>query len=207
MEEMTKKERKMLRRQERTASQQSVRRTRKAKKLLVWGGVLLGIAFALFFGARFFTPVELGTDHSQAVLFEGASHVPDGTRVSYQSNPPTSGNHWSVPLRDGTYDTEKPDEAVVHSLEHGRVWVSYRPDIAQEAISQIKQAVGSTPQVILTPRQENDTDIALVAWTRLDAFNLNDQGEVDAKRITDFINRYRNKGPEYIPQNTGSTYE
>jgi len=151
---------------------------------------------------------NLGPDYSKDMPYEGANHVEEGTKVTYQSNPPTSGNHWGDPLLDGIYDTEKPDEAIVHSLEHGRVWISYQPSsLPQSAIDQLKIIASEEKRVILTPRALNETPIALAAWERLDTFSLDESGNVDTERVIDFIERYRDKGPEYIPQMTGKRYE
>lgn len=171
---------------------------------VVLGSVLLlgGIAFLVLNSQE-----ELGRDFSSQMAYEGDKHMPESTEITYQSNPPTSGNHWPVPLQDGVYQTEKPDEAVVHSMEHGRVWISYKPTIPQNIIEQLKE-LGSGQALIVTPREANDADIALAAWTRSDAFNLNADGTLDEKRIRDFIKRYKNKGPEFIPgHGGGKTYE
>ncbi|HEX9721808.1 MAG TPA: DUF3105 domain-containing protein [Candidatus Paceibacterota bacterium] len=185
------------------------------KQILLWGGVGILVAGGLVALFTFTNPSgapqaeePTGPDYSQAMPHEGATHVAEGTEVSYQSNPPTSGSHWPIPLLDRMYDTEKPDEALVHSLEHGRIWVSYKPDVGGEVIEALKDILGNQARVILTPRAANDTDIALAAWTRLDAFDLEQLAlsEVEG-RILDFIARYRDKGPEYVPQMTGKTYD
>ena len=180
---------------------------RKAKNLAVWTVSLGVIAVVGWFGIQALTPEPLGVDYSRVMPQEGMVHVQEGTRVLYQSNPPASGNHWAIPLRDGIYDVEKPDEAAIHSLEHGRVWITYKPDIGQRAVEALKDAVKGQSGVMMSSRVANETDIALAAWTRLDTFNLSEDGMFDARRVKDFILRYRNKGPEYVPQNTGSTYE
>lgn len=55
----------------------------------------------------------------------GRDHVPSGTPVTYNSNPPTSGPHNEKWERAGIYDQVLPDEKLVHSLEHGYVIISY----------------------------------------------------------------------------------
>ena len=205
-EQLSKRERKDLRRQERREGQTHERKMRKGKKLVVLALLLGAILVAGWFGIQALTPEPLGEDYSRAMPHEGGTHVQEGTQVLYQSNPPTSGNHWPVPLRDGIYDEEKPDGAVIHSLEHGRVWITYKPDIGQDAIAALQDAVKGQFGTITGPRETNETDIALAAWTRLDTFNLREDGTLDVKRVREFIQRYRNKGPEYVPQNTGRTY-
>ncbi|MDP2735433.1 MAG: DUF3105 domain-containing protein, partial [bacterium] len=199
-QQLTKKERKAAKRQEKAEGRERDQRMRKTKKMLVWALVAGAVGLAFWFGMQALVSKEAGQDYSESVPSEGASHVAEGTRVAYQSNPPTSGNHWSDPLRDGIYDTEKPDEAVVHSLEHGRVWVSYRPDVGQEVVEALGNLLSGRFGIILTPRSLNDADIALAAWTRLDTFDVQVDGSLEEERILDFISRYLNKGPEYVPQ-------
>jgi hypothetical protein len=86
----------------------------------------------------------------------------------------------------------------VHNLEHGEIWISYRPGIPESAINELKSIVQSSYKTVLTPRSKNDMDIAVAAWGRLDKFNL-DGALLDRQRIEDFISRYRNKGPELVP--------
>lgn len=208
MEEiLSKKERKDLKRQAKVENIERERRMRRTKKLVVWGILIVVIGVAGWLGIQAITPEPLGEDYSQAMPYEGATHVAEGARVVYESNPPTSGNHWPDPLRDGVYETEKPDEAAVHGLEHGRIWITYKPSIGQGGIDALKEATKGQFGVIISPRAANEIDIALAAWTRLDTFNLSEDGTLDTKRILDFIQRYRNKGPEYVPQMTGKTYE
>lgn len=203
--ELSKKERRALRRLEKEEARKKERRMQQFKRIgkfgavLVLGGTILGGGYLFFLKSK----GSLGPDFSREMPFEGAEHVAEGTDVVYQSNPPTSGPHWPQPLTDGIYDREKPDEAVVHSLEHGRVWISYKPSIPQETKEILKELLKGQSAVILTPRSANEADIALAAWQRLDTFALNPDGSFEKKRILDFITRYKNKGPEFVPGNGG----
>lgn len=58
----------------------------------------------------------------------GRGHVPIGTEVQYNSNPPTSGPHYGEWTRSGIYNEVKDDRNLVHSLEHGYVIISYNCD-------------------------------------------------------------------------------
>lgn len=200
-QQLTKYEQKQLRKQEKQEMRtQKQKRKQFAKWLIII--LLVGIlAAGLFFLLT--REQTKRTDFSISVPTQGASHVSTGTTVNYQSNPPTSGNHWGTPLKDGLYDKEKPDEAIVHSMEHGRVWVSFKPSIPEETKQELIELLKNQPAVILTPRSQNDTDIALAAWGRLDAFNL--EGALDKQRILDFIQNYLHKGPEYIPGPSGGS--
>lgn len=204
--EFSKKELRMRRKEERRGAEESARRRKKIMRVVWWivgigamGALIGGIVWAVVANK----PAPLGEDFSRAITNEGATHVKEGEKVTYQSNPPTSGNHWPDPLRDGIYKEEKPDEAIVHSMEHGRVWISYRPDIPNNIKEQLHATAKREARVILAPRTANTADIALAAWNRLDAFS---KEEFNESRVRDFIRRYRDKGPEYVPQMTGKTY-
>lgn len=194
-------------------SQKEKQRDRKKqwetfRRLSLWVFVALlvaGLGYSLIKVIASNQP-SIQEDFSKAMAMEGNAHVSEGTNMDYQSNPPTSGNHWPVPLKIGLYETEKPDEAIVHSLEHGRVWVSYKPSLSQKTKEALKKLLERQPGIILTPRSANETDIALAAWTRLDTFNLSN-GSFDAERILNFIKRYRGKGPEAIPMNASEGKE
>lgn len=201
---LTRKERRALKRAEKQEQRSQTKSKKGMKKIVLWGLGLLTIAGIIgsffIFGSK---EQALRPDLSQTVPDEGREHLSEGTRVEYISNPPTSGSHWGEPLADGIYNTEKPDEAIVHSLEHGRIWVSYKPSIPEQTKKALEELLKKYNGTVLTPRSANDTDIALTAWNRLDTFNLNPNGTLDEQRIGDFINRWRNKGPEFVPGNGG----
>jgi len=58
-------------------------------------------------------------------------------------------------------------------------------------------ALGNEALVIVTPRSANDADIALVAWGRVEKFDL-EGASLDLARINSFVFRYKNRGPEKV---------
>lgn len=141
-----------------------------------------------------------GKDFSQRVPILVTNHVQIGSvsLEDYNSNPPTSGPHYDTPARPGFRGNIIDDGHLIHSMEHGLIWISYHPRIGEEA-EKLRNVVG--PFTVITQREANDKDISLAAWGRLDAFDLED-GTIDAndlRRIDDFVKRYANKGPEKIP--------
>jgi len=138
-------------------------------------------------------------DASVGYQNQGQTHIQEGAaHPEYNSNPPTSGWHRANPARLGFYDEELPDEALIHNLEHGEIWISYKPTIPEAIKIKLKEFQGA--RVIITARSQNNADIALAAWTRLDTFNLEENNLTDAHiaRITDFIKRWQNRGPERV---------
>ncbi len=120
-------------------------------------------------------------------------HVQSGTPVtSYTSNPPSSGPHWPNPANKGIYDNSLPDEQLVHDLEHGYIWISYKPGASDDVKNKLKEIVQKDAwKIILEPREKDDKLIGLAAWGRV--LNLDN---LDEKRIKEFISTYRNRGPE-----------
>lgn len=173
---------------------------RKLLRKLLRVGILLALISGSVYGVMYLAESgekPQGEDRSTGFVIVGREHVAEGTKVeTYNSNPPTSGPHYGTPARIGFYSRELPDERLVHNLEHGDVWISYQPDVP-EAIREKLRAFLKDPKVIITMRAKNDRDIALVAWGRADTFDLTD-GALDIARISDFILRYKNRGPERV---------
>lgn len=126
----------------------------------------------------------------------GAAHInPGSSHPPYNSNPPTSGWHYPQPAAWGIYDNQLADETLIHNLEHGGIWISYRPDLPEDQKAKLKEIAGRyKSKVILEPRVQNDSPIALVAWQRLLKLDT-----VDEAKITQFISTYKNRGPERVP--------
>ncbi|PIR86482.1 hypothetical protein COU13_00675 [Candidatus Kaiserbacteria bacterium CG10_big_fil_rev_8_21_14_0_10_43_70] len=170
----------------------------KTQKTLVkyglWVLALVVIGYGIFLLAQ--TAGPDGEDFSTRYDIQGRDHIADGaSHPEYNSNPPSSGWHWASPARGGFYAESLPDERVIHNLEHGDIWIAYHPDISDEARSALESFAGQ--YVVVSPRFENEGDISLVAWGRVDTFDI-ENGVVDESRIKDFISRYDNRGPEKV---------
>ena len=190
---LTKEQRREEQRRARERAERNEKTKRVLKKVLVWLIVIVLVVLAIRWLINQF---PRGADYSKSFPIQGQDHIAIGAlHPPYNSNPPTSGWHYAAPANVGFYDRELPDERLVHNLEHGHIWIAYRPTIPDEIKSQLKKLAGG--MAIVTPRPTNDTDLALVAWGRLDAFNL-DGTPLDSQRIQSFILRYQNKGPEKV---------
>lgn len=111
------------------------------------------------------------------------------TSVDYQQSPPVGGPHHPVWLNCGIYDEPVPNEHAVHSMEHGAVWVTYRPDLPADEIEALVQEMPST-YAILSPYPGLDAPVVASAW----GTELGLDGADDA-RLGEFINAYR-QGPQ-----------
>ena len=115
----------------------------------------------------------------------GYIHVAVGTPVTYNSNPPTSGPHYPYPAGWGIYKNPPADEFLVHNLEHGGVIISYNPDrIKGQELERLRAQARSlskiNPRIIVTPRPNLNTTIALTAWTYLQKLDRYDPTAVKA---------------------------
>lgn len=170
-------------------------RNRKIKNTALWAAILLCVVAGIYLFARWQKqiaenlPGETFADQGNLHISPGAQHDP------YNSNPPTSGPHYGQPAPWGIYDEARPDEELVHNLEHGGVWISYKDPNDRALIEQLKDIADDySLKVIMTSRPQNDSRIAVAAWTKLLKLE-----EFDEDLIRAFIQGYINKGPEQVP--------
>jgi hypothetical protein len=108
--------------------------------------------------------------------------------LCYTSNPPTSGPHSSTPQGFTNLENPAPKENVVHSMEHGGVFVWYNTtdpaaiDLIKSVVTENedrRRFVGSTIYTEMEPET-----IAITSWTRLDKFPV---AELTKERLQTFI--------------------
>lgn len=188
------------RRAEETARQ--VRSRRRTRGIIAAAGILVVGLIAWFVwgaarGSNATTAGVAGPPRPQILDFpeQGREHIfPGQAHPAYNSNPPTSGWHFPQPADWGYYNGELPDERVVHNLEHGGIWISFKSADDTEVTNKlVALARRYRTKVIITLRPKNDSRIAVAAWQHL--MNLD---QYDEPAIIDFINRFKNKGPELI---------
>lgn len=160
-----------------------------------------------------------GTDVAQAARAAGCDlrtkrargrdHTSDPNEViPYDSNPPMSGRHYEIPADDRAYTEAPPDSGLVHSLEHGRINVWFKPSAPRQVRADLKALYDRDQgfQMLLVPRSDMPYAVAATAWTRepepqgtghlLGCRTANAQA-FDALQA--FIEEYRGNGPEPVP--------
>jgi hypothetical protein len=87
-------------------------------------------------------------------------------KQTYRQSPPVGGDHNPVWQNcTGTvYDAPIADEHAVHSLEHGAVWITYRPGLAADQIHALASKVRGVDYTFLSPYPGLDTPISVQAW-------------------------------------------
>ena len=132
----------------------------------------------------------------------GQEHVPQGTKITYQEYPPSSGKHWPVWAPWGIYRDAVPEEVFVHNLEHGGIVILYNcatpcPDLVRqldETWAALPKSKFGHVKVVVSPNPRVKGRLALLAWTRID-----DLDRFDRDRILRFVQAWQDKGPEDVP--------
>jgi hypothetical protein len=124
----------------------------------------------------------------------GRDHT--GEKVAYKTNPPTSGAHDAEPAEDGEHESAPPPEKWVHSLEHGRVILQYRPGTrAREQLKEIFD--GDKRHMLLMPNNTGmPYEVAAVAWRN--ALVCQTYDERAAGVLREFRDAYRDTAPEQV---------
>ena len=184
---------------------QRERQRKKARKnQLIWGGIGIGILMILgFIGWTAFRPAA---GEAVPIMANAGDHVPEGSDPGpFNSDPPTSGQHYGQELEAGFYEesdpavqSEFPEGYLIHNLEHGYTIFWYNCDLLDEANcsslkSEIKGVMGELNnfKVIGFPRSSIEAPLVMTSWGRMLPFNT-----FNADQAHDFIQRNRNRAPE-----------
>ena len=99
--------------------------------------------------------------------FEVPSRFHTEGSISYQPIPPVGGDHAPVWQNCGFYDAPIPNENAVHSLEHGVVWITYRPDLLSLDQIEVLRGLASThSHVLVSPYLGLPAPVVASAWGR-----------------------------------------
>lgn len=112
--------------------------------------------------------------------------------VDYEHTPPAGGDHATSPewLNCGIYDTAVPNENAVHSLEHGAVWITYQPDLAEDQVETLRDVVRNLDSsernyVILSPFEGSPSPVVASAWNH--QVFMDDASDI---RLEQFLHQY-----------------
>ncbi len=105
--------------------------------------------------------------------------------LDYPTRPPAGGDHLGIWHNCGVYTVPLLDEAAVHSLEHGAVWVTYRPDLGAEAILGLTGELVDREKLLVSPHPDQIPPVVATAWARQLALD-----GPDDPRLKAFIGRF-----------------
>lgn len=166
------------------------------RKLLIGGGVL---CILLLLGSYWFVTRQ---DTKSKTALEGVeipvtgnNHLPVGTKIDYNSNPPAAGPHYDETAHAGFYDKPTADGHIVHSLEHGAVVLWYKADLPKDQIAKLKNIFDQTRgKTLMMPRKNMDVPVALTSWARMLKLKT-----IDEKTILKFFESNLDRAPEQAP--------
>jgi Protein of unknown function (DUF3105) len=69
--------------------------------------------------------------------------------ILYSVTPPVGGDHNSRWMNCGVYSQPVPSERAVHNLEHGAVWITYRPDLPAADVAALRDFVRRQTLVVV----------------------------------------------------------
>jgi Protein of unknown function (DUF3105) len=176
-------------------SSKAVRSARAAvvtKRSVPWGLIAAIVVVVLFAGFIFgyaylrnegnkaraaavapFTPTAEKQDPSttipgvQVVPFTGGQHIDPTVQVAYTHSPPMGGTHdgiWAA-CNGVVYPNPVRSENLVHSMEHGAVWIAYNPEqVTGDALGVLQGKVQSQPYLVMSPYPGLDQPISLQSW-------------------------------------------
>lgn len=150
---------------------------------------------------------------TERAKFEGHTHQPVCTPLAYQTNPPTSGDHWPLWAMFKQYDAPVPREMLVHNLEHGAIVLLHKCDSpGSGSCSDVEKALvdarttfgsdvlcvnsdptGPTARFVIAPDSKLATPIAISAWRASYTATCIDKPSIDA-----FVSKHYGKGTESV---------
>lgn len=170
--------------QERTARRRTITIVAViAAVVLVAGGA---VAWAIAGAA----PAPASASLGAVQTFSGLSRNHTTGKVDYPQTPPVGGDHSPVWLNCGYYDSPVPNENAVHDLEHGAVWITYRPGLPAAQIARLRDLADQQTYLTVSPYPGLPSPVVASAWgVQLQLPNASDP------RLTAFVRKYV-QGPQ-----------
>ncbi len=130
------------------------------------------------------------------------------TVIDYGSDSPPFGGPHSPIWADCTgtvYPNQIANENAVHDLEHGAVWIAYKPGLPADQLNVLTKLVSGQQYMLLTPYAGLKTNVSLQAW----GYQLFVDSATDP-RVQQFITDLklnRDNTPEYGASCTNAAFK
>lgn len=140
-----------------------------ATVVVVFAAVVIGVAVKKNIDARPQDPAKLAADAKKIPgitikNFPQGQH--DSNPIKYTDIPPFGGTHdpnWAD-CSGTVYSKPVRDENAVHALEHGSVWVTYRPDLPKDQVDALKKLVSGHNFTLMSPYPGLKDAVSLQSW-------------------------------------------
>lgn len=141
---------------------------RERRRRLIWNAIIAALVIGLGAGL---VALGLAGGSGKSTAIKGVQSFTNLSRnhvttpVKYAQTPPVGGNHNPQWLNCGIYTSPVPNENAVHDLEHGAVWVTYRPDLPAAQVSKLTSIVRSYQTYVdLSPYPGLPAPVVASAW-------------------------------------------
>jgi putative peptide zinc metalloprotease protein len=111
------------------------------------------------------------------------------TPVLYAETPPVGGNHAPVWQNCGFYAAQIENELGVHSMEHGAVWITYRPDLPLQQVNMLQQLAQHQTYVLVSSYPDLTAPVVVSAWGHQLVLE-----SADDRRLSQFVRVFRMGG-------------
>ena len=180
-------------------------RAERQKRNLTWNIIIFGVLGLAVIGvvAYYIANGRPGPFPGEQVIpDEGRGHVAEGTPITYQHYPPSSGTHFFSPAPWGVAGSPLAEGLFVHNLEHGGVVFLYHcepdcPDLVKQFEDLVAKAPPAFPfstiKILVTAydAKKMPSPIVALAWDH----QLNMTG-FDETLMLRWYKRFVNEGPE-----------
>jgi Protein of unknown function (DUF3105) len=144
----------------------------QVKRAIIALGVLVLIAVVAFQVYRVTRPRHGGDPHNDIPQlkatkyydFVGGQHTSDP--VDYKQVPPAGGPHDPTWDDCGVYTAPPRNENAVHDLEHGTVWITYRPGLDPTDVQKLETALDTVKsgKIMLSPYPGLPAPVVVTVW-------------------------------------------
>ena len=168
-----------------TATQHPQAANPATKRIILAVGVVVVVLAAFFVLKPIISPsAPKGGDPSNDITalaatktfdYVGAEHTTDP--VTYEQTPPAGGPHDPAWDDCGVYTEQPRNENVVHDLEHGTVWITYRPGLDPSDIASLQSRLETlkSGKWMLSPYPGLPAPVVVTVWNaQLDLKGPND---------------------------------
>ncbi len=153
--------------------------------VILGGGAMITVALIVYLLSPKQIPLLNGV-----ITYSNLSRDHSDLPQTYAQIPPVGGMHNPVPQNCGVYDQPVNSENAVHSLEHGAVWITYRPDLPANAVQHLRDLARGHTHVLVSPYPGLPKPVVASAWGL--QLPLDDPNDA---RLPLFITRYE-QGPQ-----------
>ncbi|MEU1388521.1 MULTISPECIES: DUF3105 domain-containing protein [unclassified Nonomuraea] len=147
-----------------SALQAEQRRTERRRRVVMISATVVVAAGVATAATAFVLADRAGRslDAVQTINVTGRNHT--DKVVSYPQAPPVGGDHAPEWQNCGIYPKPLRNENVVHSQEHGAVWIAFQPGLPKDQLDILYKQAQGRDFVVLSPYTGLSAPVVLSAW-------------------------------------------